>query len=577
MLTHLSIDNYALIEHADVDFASGFVAITGETGAGKSILLGALGLLLGQRAEQSVVREGGKCIVEALFDIEHLGLESLFEEADVDYSHELILRREVLSNGKSRAFANDTPVSLAFLRQIAPHLVDIHSQHQTLAIAESSFAYSLLDTRCDASADYAKAYGTYSALKRRMEELTAADAQARRDADYVEFQWNELNEARLTAGEQDELQRELDLLDHAEQVKAALTTVVQLFSAEGQGTLPQLSSATTALSRIAAYHPDIEALAERMQSARIELADIGDTIERLADTIDYNPQRRDEVSERLDLIYRLQHKHGVDSVEALIDIREGLQQQMLRAQSLDDEIRAAMEQVDSAFVELQQVASSLSVQRKSAAAWFEKAAKPLLADLGMPYASIALPVSESKEYTAHGHDEVRLLFNANRGGELSDIGKVASGGELSRLMLAIKCLYATQLATGIRTGSYIFDEIDSGVSGAVSVRVADMMARMSQSVQVVVITHLPQIAAKASQHFRVYKEQEAQGSATAVSRIARLTTEERVHEIAVMLSSDPPTQSAKETAKELMNVFVKPSAEGKSRSVCAMPRRENDS
>ena len=553
MLTHLSIDNYALIEHADVDFAHGFVAITGETGAGKSILLGALGLLLGQRAEQSVVREGNKCVVEALFSVAPLGLQPLFEEADVDYSDELILRREVLSNGKSRAFANDTPVPLAFLRQLAPHLVDIHSQHQTLALAESSFAYSLLDTRCASSAAYRQAFGTYSALKRRMEELTAADAQARRDADYVEFQYNELNEARLAPGEQEELQRELDLLDHAEQVKGSLNTVSQLLGADEQGSLSQLATATTALSRIAAFHTDIEALAERMQSARIELADIADSVERLADTIDYNPQRRDEVSERLDLLYRLQHKHGVDSVQALVDIRESLQQQMLRAQSLDDEIRTAMEQVDRAFVELQQVAAQLTAERREAAAWFEQAAKPLLADLGMPYATIALPVAEAKEYTAHGHDDVRLLFNANRGGELADIGKVASGGELSRLMLAIKCLYATQSATSVRTGAYIFDEIDSGVSGAVSVRVADMMARMSQSVQVVVITHLPQIAAKASQHFRVYKVQEEAGSSKAVSRIAQLTTPERVHEIAVMLSSDPPTQAAKETAKELMN------------------------
>ncbi|MBQ8703085.1 MAG: DNA repair protein RecN [Bacteroidales bacterium] len=553
MLTNLHIENYALIRETDIGFGSGFVVITGETGAGKSILLGALGLLLGQRADTAVLADKErKCIVEAQFDIAGLGLQPLFEEADVDYDDRLILRREILPSAKSRAFANDTPVQLPFLRRLGSHLVDIHSQHQTLTLADSQFRLSLLDTlsapvgKASALPPYADAYRRYQELKRKLEELTSAEAQSRREQDYLQFQFDELSAARLEAGEQEALEQEQQLLSHAEAVREGLANAAAALDDDSeQSVLARLRQAKNSLSHVTAYYPEADALLGRLDSAFIELDDINGELQRSADSISYNPERQQQVDERLALLYRLEQKHGVDTVDALIAIRDSLDERLQGIASLDDRIHDLMEQVDGAFAVLQQAADALTAERTRAGKLMAKQIVPLLRELGMPEARFTIELAPTPTYGPSGHDSAAFLFNANRGGELRDLAKVASGGELSRLMLAVKSM----LTSRTLLPTVIFDEIDSGVSGDIAGAVARIMCRMAEKLQVVAITHLPQIAARASQHLKVYKENETDRT---VSRIRQLSPPDRVNEVAVMLSSDPPTPAALQTAKELM-------------------------
>jgi DNA repair protein RecN (Recombination protein N) len=551
MLSTLHIENYALIRESDISFGSGFVVITGETGAGKSILLGALGLLLGQRADTAVLADKNrKCVVEALFDIAPLSLQPLFAEADIDYDDHLILRREISAAGKSRAFVNDTPVQLPFLKALAPHILDIHSQHQTLTLADSSFRFTLLDNlaaavhMADAMPTYQGIYQEYIALKRSLEALTAEEAQNRREADFLQFQFDELAAARLVAGEQDPLEQEAQLLAHAETVREGLAAAAALLDDDTpQAALARLRQTKSTLSHIAPYHPEAESLLSRLDSALIELDDINGTLSSLADTVSYSPERQQQVDERLALLYRLQKKHGVDSVEALIAIRDDLDARLQNISTLDVRIHELMEQVDGAFSALQLAASTLSEARRKAGALLAEKILPLLRELGMPEARFEIAISPAADYGPRGNDSVSFLFNANRGGEMRDLAKVASGGELSRLMLAIK-------AVGVSHQTLVFDEIDSGVSGDISVAVGALMQRMARQAQVIAITHLPQIAARATQHFKVYKENDTERT---VSHIRELNPDERLTEVAVMLSSEPPTPAALQTAKELMN------------------------
>ena len=549
MLTTLHIENYALIRETTVNFGGGFVAITGETGAGKSIMLGALGLLLGQRADTAVLADKErKCVVEAQFDISGLGLEPLFAEADVDYDDLLILRREILPTGRSRAFAGDTPVQLPFLKALGAHIIDIHSQHQTLTLADSQFRLSLLDTLGGGTTlqTYQDAYNNYSTLKRQLEELTTAEAKNRKEQDYLQFQFNELYEAHLVADEQEALEQESQLLAHAEAVREGLAEASAMMDDDsGQAALSRLRQAKTALTHIAAYHPEAEALLGRLDSSLIELDDICSELQSTADGITYSPERQQEVDDRLALIYRLQKKHDVNTVAELIAIRDDLDGRLQSISTLDERIQALMEQVDKAYTAMQSAAEKLTASRAKAGKELSKNILPTLHELGMPEARFTVEVSPSKDYTASGHDTVGFLFNANRGGELRDLAKVASGGELSRLMLAIKSM----LTTRSLLPTVIFDEIDTGVSGDISVAVGKIMCRMAERMQVIAITHLPQIAARAAQHLKVYKENEQERT---VSRIKELTHDERLTEVAVMLSSDPPTAAALQTAKELM-------------------------
>ncbi len=550
MLHTLHIENYALIRESDIRFGSGFVAITGETGAGKSIMLGALGLLLGQRADSAVLADKErKCVVEAQFDIAGLQLESLFAEADVDYDDRLIIRREITPAGKSRAFVNDTPVQLPFLKTLGSRIIDIHSQHQTLTLADSTFRLNLLDTLSTKHStldNYQSAYAEYTSLKRQLEELTATEAQNRRDQDYLQFQFDELVAAALVADEQEVLEQESQLLAHAEAVREGLATASRAVDDDSdQSVLARLRQAKTALSHIAVYHPGAEALLARLDSSLIELDDINSELQSVADGVTYSPERQQQVDDRLALIYRLQKKHGVDSVEALIAIRDDFDSRLQSISTLDSRIHDLMEQVDKAFARLQTAADALTASRRKAGAELAKNILPTLHDLGMPEARFSVELSPQPTYGPMGHDAVSFLFNANRGGDLRDLAKVASGGELSRLMLAVKSM----LTTRSLLPTVVFDEIDTGVSGDISVAVGRIMCRMAERMQVVAITHLPQIAARATQHLKVYKETDADRT---VSLIRELAPKERITEVATMLSSDPPTPAAIQTAKELM-------------------------
>ena len=553
MLTTLHIENYALIHETDITFDGGFVVITGETGAGKSILLGALGLLLGQRADTQVLSDKErKCVVEASFDISGLGLQPLFEQYDADYDDLLILRREILPTAKSRAFVNDSPANLQFLKELGPHILDIHSQYQTLTLTESLFQTQLLDSFSDSSllAQYQSLYRQYGVLKHQLEQLTAQDAENNKVLDYNRFLFEELQAAKLQPDEQQELEEEAHLLEHTGAIKEALGTVVAVCDGNGDSddsAVARLVTSRSLLAHVASYHPDIQALHQRLDSTLIELQDILSEVSSLDDRLQFSPERQEQVNDRLDLIYRLQKKHGVDTVAALLDIQQQLDQQLQEAEGLDDRIREVMEQVDSVFALMQQAADKVTAARTKAGRMLEKQLLPVLSLVGMASAKIVVEITPANDFNLLGHDNVRLLFNANQGGTLRPLAEVASGGELSRLMLAVKSVVTQRNLLP----TIIFDEIDSGVSGDISVAVGDIMSRMAQHMQVVAISHLPQIAAKASQHLKVAKALE--GSRT-VSRIRQLNPDERVTEIAVMLSSNPPTTAALQTARELMGV-----------------------
>lgn len=548
MLKTLHIENYALIQETDIAFDDSFTVITGETGAGKSILLGALGLLLGQRADTQVLNDKErKCVVEATFDIAGLSLQPLFEQYDADYDDHLILRREILPSAKSRAFVNDSPANLQFLKELAPHILDIHSQYQTLTLTESLFQTQLVDSFSNPALlpNYQTLYRQYVGLKHELERLTAQDAENNKVLDYNRFLFDELVAANLQDGEQQELEEEATLLEHTGTIKEALGALNALCDSD-EGATARLLAARSELANVARYHSDIDTLHQRLDSCVIELQDILSDAASLDDKLQFSPERQAFVTERLDLIYRLQKKHGVDSIAALLDIQHRLDQQLQEADNLDDRIREVMEQVDAAYAHMQQAADSLTAGRRQAGRQLEKQLLPVLAQLGMASARIVVDIQPASDYGVMGHDSVCLLFNANQGGTLRPLAEVASGGELSRLMLAVKSVVTKRnfLPT------IIFDEIDSGVSGDISVAVGAIMRQMAQHMQVIAISHLPQIAAKASQHLKVAKALE--GDRT-ISRIHLLQPDQRVTEIAVMLSSNPPTAAALQTARELMS------------------------
>lgn len=553
MLSTLHIENYALIQQTDITFDHGFVAITGETGAGKSIILGALGLLLGQRADLGTLGDKEKkCVVEAQFDISGLGLQPLFDELESDYDDQLLLRRELLPSGKSRAFVNDSPVPLTTLKAIGEQIIDIHSQHQTITLTGSLFQTRLLDTLGGAAstlAAYQEAHRQYTSLKRKLEQLTEQESQNRKEQDYLQFLFDELQQAHLADGEQDELEEEANLLNNTESIKQALATVANMCDGEEDGVVARLVAAKNQLQHIASYHKELPTIAERMESTLIEMRDIMSEIGTIDDRLTYSPERQQTVNDRLDLIYRLEKKHGVESVAQLLALQNDLDERLANMGSIGEQISQTMEQVDHAYKQMQQHAEQLTQQRTTAARQLEQQVVPTLSLLGMKESRLQVSITPADEYGTMGHDSIVFLFNANRGGELRELSKVASGGELSRLMLAIKSINCSLQGQAIPT--IIFDEIDTGVSGDISIAVGDMMRRMTSSTQVIAITHLPQIAAKANQHFKVSKSIDSSQDRT-ISVMRQLWPEERVTEIAVMLSSNPPTEAARQTAKELM-------------------------
>ena len=550
MLQHLTIENYALIKSLDIDFAKGFTTITGETGSGKSIILGALGLLLGQRADVQVLFEKDKkCVVEATFDIKDLDLMSFFEDNDLDYDDTLLLRREIQPSGKSRAFVNDTPASLQIMKELGVYILDIHSQHQTLTLKNSDFQLSLLDVMCasqDCKNEYRQEYTIYKKHKAELHALEEQERKDKADLDYHQFLFNELQQVQLQDGEQEELEQEQKLLANAESIKSNLMAVVLACDDSEDAVVSRLQSCKSLLAKVADYHSSIGEVYTRFDSCLIELRDIISEIESIDSEIQYSPQRQEEVNQRLDAIYRLQTKHGVNTIAELLEIQNQLDDKLQIVSSLDGKIEEARKALALSEKRLAALAKQLTALRKEAANLLQKQIQPILSDLGMKDAEFRVDISSAEGFMATGCDEVSFMFNANKGGELREIGKVISGGELSRVMLAIKSLITSKSLLP----TIIFDEIDTGVSGEISGKVGSIMKRMSATTQVFAITHLPQIAAKADTHLKVYKKVEDDRT---LSQMIILNDSDRVEEIAKMLSSDKVTDSALATARELMN------------------------
>jgi len=533
----------------EIGFDKGFTAITGETGAGKSILLGALSLILGQRADLTVLMDKTrKCVVEGEFDVSQLDLEGFFTDNDLDYEKHTLLRREIVPSGKSRAFINDTPVNLTILKELGEKLVDIHSQHQTLLLNDILFQLELFDgyvNQAPVLKDYQLLFKQYRQSAKRLAQLTADNAQAKKDEDYFRFQLNELEAARLDADEFVKLEEKVKMLSHAEEINQATGMAIQWLKEDENAVIDQLSRLRDSLFKLSDFHPDIREFSERISSSVIELADIAGEIERFSGSEDSNPAELVVVQERLDVLYLLQQKHHALDMDDLIHIYEDYSEKLNAIQLLDDQVKEEKLRLDALDQQLEKVAVKLSSLRKGRIAEFERAVEKLLQLLGMNDAVFKVQIKDLSQYGAMGKDDVRFLFNANKGGQLTEIAKSASGGELSRLMLAIKSLvHQVKILPTI-----IFDEIDAGVSGEIGGKLGNILKEMAQRLQLMCITHLPQIAAKADAHFKVFK---TVNNERTTSAIASLDHKGRQEEIAKMLSDEKVTDAARQAALELM-------------------------
>lgn len=548
MLQHLTIENYALIKSLQIDFEKGFTVITGETGSGKSIILGALGLLLGQRADVGVLFDKEKkCIVEATFDIKDLGLKAFFEKNDLDYDDTLLLRREIQPSGKSRAFINDTPAALQIMKDLGSYIIDIHSQHQTLTLKDSDFQLKILDEMCDDNitlAQYKEKYAEYKSLRKELALLEDEDKKNKLDLDYYQFLFNELNDEKLQSDEQAELEQEIELLNNVEGIKTNLSAVLEACHNSDNSLLSQLVVCKNMLNKASVHYAPLAEVASRFDSAIIELKDIVSEVDSIDGELQYSPQRQDEISSRLDTIYRLETKHNVATVAELLEIQNNLDERLQNVMGLDDRIDATRKQLKQAESELQTKANLLTKLRQKSAEVLEKQILPILSDLGMKDSKFKVEIETTADFLSSGCNSISFMFNANKGGQLGEIGKTISGGELSRVMLAIKSLITSKTLLP----TIIFDEIDTGVSGEISSKVGNIMKQMSATTQVFAITHLPQIAAKSDTHLKVYKQEEDNRT---LSKMLVLTDEQKVEEVAKMLSSNTLTDAAIATAKEL--------------------------
>lgn len=555
MLQSLHIRNYVLIKELDINFSQGFSVLTGETGAGKSIILGAIGLLLGQRADTKMISEGEKhCIIEAEFNIEGLSLDALFQRLDIDSDDATcIIRRELSSNGKSRAFVNDTPVALPALRELGDKLIDIHSQHKNLLLATENFQLQVLDTLAADSPlreDYERTFIIYTNACHRLAEAQAALEQSQADEDYLRFQLQQLEELNLESGRQDEMEREQQVLEHAEEIKAALWTASCAMQGDGesQGAIALLHSAQRQLESISSMLESSAELTERLESALIEVRDIASSVEAEADAVSVDPARLEVVSEWLSALYSAMRKHHVDDEGALIALRDELSERLLSIANSDEHINNITRERDEAYDHLLKTAQKLTKAREKAAKTVEAQMLKLLAPLGIPNVQFQVAIQKRKEPAPNGLDQVEFLFSANQGSPLRPISEVASGGEIARVMLSLKTLMSG--ATNLPT--IIFDEIDTGVSGHIAERMAQMMLDMGKNGrQVISITHLPQIAALGQHHYRVFKTDDASGT---TSHIEQLSPADRITEIAHMLSGAELTQAAIDNARELLKI-----------------------
>lgn len=549
MLKQISIKNYALIDRLETTFEAGFSVLTGETGAGKSIILGALSLILGQRADQQAVKDKNeKCVIEGIFDISRQDLRFFFDENNLDYQPELtILRREILPNGKSRAFINDTPVMLNQMKLLADLLVDIHSQNSTILLQDAGFQLEVLDNFCDNAHElrnYKSLYHSYRNKMQQVETLRKAEEQARAEQDFYKYQYDEIVKVAPAIDEQQAIEEELGMLRHAEEIKSRLYNVSQLLEADN-GMEQIFGEILTEYKSLRSYSAELNAIGERFESSRLEMMDLAAEVHKVGERVEVNPDRAEALTGRVNLIYQLQHKHKVADVESLLALRDEYRRKMDDYDSLADKITAGEKELALMMKKLQEHATALSASRKKGRAGLETRIIETISQLGMPDAQLKVEITPLHQLSENGTDMVVFLFNANKGGTLMEMSKIASGGELSRLMLSIKSLIAFK--NFIPT--IIFDEIDSGVSGEVAGKMAAIMQSMGERMQVITITHLPQIAARGTTHYFVSKRTTGQTTQTTISRLSQ---QQRVTEIAKMLSDATVTNAALTAAAELM-------------------------
>ena len=552
MLKHLYIKNFTLIDELDIAFNSGFSVITGETGAGKSIILGAIALLLGQRADSKAIKQGAeKCVIEAEFDLSKYSMEDFFTENDIEFDHtECIIRRELTATGKSRAFINDTPAQLSMLKELGERLVDVHSQHQNLLLNKQDFQLSVVDILADDNKELSQYQSTFAQYHTTQKALTALEEEIernRQNSDFLKFQFDELTNANLAEGEQEALEQKSETMTHAEDIKSALYEADNALSAEGYGVVQSLRNALSALRGIEKVLPDAKELTERIDSSYIELKELAQEISPQKENIDFDTAELDTINSRLDKLYDLEKKYHVETVEELIEKRDSLHHQINNIENSDEALSELQQKLEKLKIQAQKEADTLTNLRKKSASQIEKEMLSRLTPLGMP--NVRFSIQIDKETLSHnGQDKVSYLFSANTSTPLQPVSQVASGGEIARVMLSLKAM----ISGAVKLPTIIFDEIDTGVSGKIAEKMAQIMQEMGQHErQVISITHLPQIAALGSIHYKVEKEETAMGTS---SRMRQLSSDERVTEIAQMLSGSDITNAAIQNAKELLKL-----------------------
>lgn len=553
MLKRLYIRNFTLIDELDIDFCQGFSVITGETGAGKSIILGAIGLLLGQRADSKSIKQGAdRCVIEAHFDLSRYDMEQFFNEEDIEYDpDDCIVRRELTASGKSRAFVNDTPVQLSTLKELGEQLIDIHSQHQNLLLNKQDFQLGVVDIIAGDSNElqaYRQAYEQYQAQKSELETFRLTIERNQQNMDFMQFQYEELQNASLDEDEQEELEQKCETMTHSEEIKSALYTADNLLSADMNGVVGSLYAAYSALKGIEGVYPAISELTERLNSSYIEVKDISSEISSQLERIDFDPAELDSINNRLDRLYELEKKYHVDTVAELIAKRDELGNQLSAIENSDEQLAEMEQRLSRQKDQLKHRADALTRLRAKAVKMIEKDMLSRLAPLGMPNIRFVVQMTEEDTFSRSGQDKVTFLFSANTSTPLHPIAQVASGGEIARVMLSLKAM----ISAAVKLPTIIFDEIDTGVSGKIAEKMAEIMREMGQNGrQVISITHLPQIAALGSTHYKVEKEDDARAT---TSRMKKLTNDERIREIAQMLSGTDVTDAAIQNAKQLLRL-----------------------
>ena len=552
MLQQLYIKNFTLIDELDIQLHPGFSVITGETGAGKSIILGAIGLLLGQRADTKSIKQGAdRCVIEAHFDLSRYDMKSFFDENDIEYDDkDTIIRRELTATGKSRAFINDTPVALSMLKELGDQLMDIHSQHQNLLLNKQDFQLNVVDILAQDTkevAAYQKVFAQYQQQKKALETLREEIERNRQNVDFLQFQFDELSQSKLAKGEQEELEQQSDTMSHAEEIKTALYETDNALNGDETGVVDMIRKATNALESISQVLPDSEELVERLNSCRIELKDIADEVGRMLNHTDFDPEELDAINNRLDRLYELEKKYHVKTVEELISLRDQLQQQLNNIENSDEAVAEKEKEVEQLHAICQEHANKVTKQRQAIAKQMKSQMAGRLEALGMPHARFEVSITTT-ELGRNGQDNVSFLFSANTSTPLQSVAQVASGGEIARVMLSLKAM----ISGAVKLPTIIFDEIDTGVSGKIAEKMAQIMQEMGQTErQVISITHLPQIAALGSHHYKVSKEETPQGT---ISQMKELTPDERINEIAQMLSGSNISKAAIDNAKQLLKL-----------------------